>query len=95
MGGNRHMTMTLGSVQSWSFCAGRGAELTLFGKLISAALSGGGYRFGSPADDRPMPRGELKLDELITTGCSPGAINRGYQDLLRGKNVRSVVVHDH
>jgi S-(hydroxymethyl)glutathione dehydrogenase/alcohol dehydrogenase len=39
--------------------------------------------------------GDLKLDELITRKYSLAEVNQGYQDMLDGKNIRGVVVHEH
>ena len=39
--------------------------------------------------------GRLKLDELITKRYTLDQINEGYADLLDGKNIRGVVVHEH
>jgi S-(hydroxymethyl)glutathione dehydrogenase/alcohol dehydrogenase len=39
--------------------------------------------------------GDLKLDELITRRYRLDEVNQGYQDMLDGKNVRGVVVHEH
>jgi alcohol dehydrogenase (nicotinoprotein) len=39
--------------------------------------------------------GILKLDELITTRYTIDEINRGCQDLLGGKSICDVVIHDH
>ncbi len=73
-----------------------GTELTLFEKRIRGALFGG----GNPFDEIPrmidMYRsGHLKLDELITNKYSLDQINEGYRDLLDGKNIRGVLVHEH
>ena len=38
--------------------------------------------------------GDLKLDELITATYTLDQINQGYQDLLDGKNIRGVILHD-
>ena len=38
--------------------------------------------------------GDLKLDEIITRTYTLDQVNEGYDDLLAGKNVRGVVVHD-
>ena len=35
-----------------------------------------------------------KLDELITATYTLDQINQGYQDLLDGKNIRGVILHD-
>ncbi|MGW4587437.1 NDMA-dependent alcohol dehydrogenase [Amycolatopsis thermoflava] len=39
--------------------------------------------------------GDLKLDELITRRYSLDEVNQGYQDMLDGKNIRGVIVHEH
>jgi S-(hydroxymethyl)glutathione dehydrogenase/alcohol dehydrogenase len=39
--------------------------------------------------------GDLKLDELITRRYRLDQVNEGYQDMLDGKNVRGVIVHEH
>jgi alcohol dehydrogenase (nicotinoprotein) len=71
-------------------------ELTLFEKRIVGALFGG----GNPFDDIPKmlglyESGHLKLDELVTTRYKLDDVRQGYQDLLDGKNVRGLIVHDH
>jgi alcohol dehydrogenase (nicotinoprotein) len=71
-------------------------ELTLFEKRIQGALFGG----GNPFDDIPLMldlyrSGRLKLDELITNRYRLDDVNQGYQDLLDGKNVRGVMIHEH
>jgi S-(hydroxymethyl)glutathione dehydrogenase/alcohol dehydrogenase len=38
--------------------------------------------------------GDLKLDELITSTYTLDQVNQGYQDLLDGKNIRGVILHD-
>src|SRR5215831_7645230 len=39
--------------------------------------------------------GDLKLDELITRRYRLEEINQGYQDMLDGKNIRGVIIHEH
>ena len=39
--------------------------------------------------------GRLKLDELITKRYTLDEVNQGYADLLDGKNIRGVIVHEH
>ena len=39
--------------------------------------------------------GDLKLDELITRKYRLDEVNQGYADMLDGKNIRGVVVHEH
>jgi alcohol dehydrogenase (nicotinoprotein) len=40
-------------------------------------------------------KGDLKLDELVTRTYTLKHINGGYDDLLNGKNVRGVLIHEH
>jgi alcohol dehydrogenase (nicotinoprotein) len=39
--------------------------------------------------------GRLKLDELVTSQYRLEDVNRGYHDLLEGRNVRGVLIHEH
>jgi NDMA-dependent alcohol dehydrogenase len=39
--------------------------------------------------------GKLKLDELITRTYRLDEVNQGYQDMLDGKNIRGVIIHEH
>ncbi len=39
--------------------------------------------------------GDLKLDELITRTYKLDEVNQGYQDMLDGKNIRGVIIHEH
>jgi Zn-dependent alcohol dehydrogenase len=39
--------------------------------------------------------GDLTLDEIITPTYRLDQVNEGYDDLLNGKNVRGVIVHEH
>jgi len=61
-----------------------------------------GCLFGScnPFDDMPRlfslyKSGDLKLDELITRRYRLEEVGQAYEDLLAGKNIRGVVVHEH
>jgi alcohol dehydrogenase (nicotinoprotein) len=71
-------------------------ELTLFQKRVEGALFGG----GNPFDDIPLMldlyrAGKLKLDELVTTRYTLDQVNQGYRDLLDGRNIRGLLVHEH
>ena len=72
-----------------------GSMLTLFQKSIHGLLFGG---CNPIYDIRKLldlyQAGDVKLDELITRQYSLEQINEGYNDLLDGKNVRGVVIHD-
>jgi NDMA-dependent alcohol dehydrogenase len=73
-----------------------GSILTLFRKQIKGSLFGD----CNPTTDIPKilglyQAGDLKLDEIITRTYTLEQVNEGYEDLLNGKNVRGVMVHDH
>jgi len=70
--------------------------LTLFRKTLKGTLFGD----CNPTYDIPKllglyQAGDLKLDEIITKTYTLDQVNEGYDDLLAGKNVRGVVVHEH
>jgi alcohol dehydrogenase (nicotinoprotein) len=63
-------------------------------------IQGSIYGGCSPLVDVPLliglyEAGDLKLDELITRRYKLDEINEGYRDMLDGKNVRGVIVHEH
>ncbi|NMO03219.1 NDMA-dependent alcohol dehydrogenase [Gordonia sp. TBRC 11910] len=73
-----------------------GSELTFFNKTVK------GTTFGHCNPTTDIPRildlyrtGDVKLDELITRRYTLDQINEGYDDLLSGKNIRGIVVHEH
>ena len=73
-----------------------GSVVTLWRKSIKGSL------FGDCNPTVDIPRilslyqsGELKLDEIITRTYTLDQVQEGYDDLLAGKNVRGVVVHEH
>jgi S-(hydroxymethyl)glutathione dehydrogenase/alcohol dehydrogenase len=73
-----------------------GSILTLFRKTVKGSLFGD----CNPTVDIPKilglyQSGDLKLDEIITRTYRLDQVNEGYDDLLAGKNVRGVVVHEH
>jgi S-(hydroxymethyl)glutathione dehydrogenase/alcohol dehydrogenase len=74
----------------------RGGGLTGYHRRIQGSLFGG----ANPLYDIPMilslwHEGHIKLNELITRTYTLDEINEGYQDLMDGKNIRGVVVHQH
>jgi NDMA-dependent alcohol dehydrogenase len=73
-----------------------GSILTLFRKSVVGSLFGD----CNPTTDIPKilglyQAGDLKLDEIITRTYTLDEVNEGYEDLLAGKNVRGVIVHEH
>ena len=73
-----------------------GGIMTLFQKSIHGLLFGG---CNPIYDIRKLldlyQAGQIKLDELITKQYRLDEVNQGYQDLLDGKNVRGVIIHEH
>jgi alcohol dehydrogenase (nicotinoprotein) len=72
------------------------ALMTLFRKTVKGALFGD----CNPTTDIPKilglyQSGDLKLDEIITRTYKLEEVNEGYDDLLAGKNVRGVMIHEH
>jgi NDMA-dependent alcohol dehydrogenase len=73
-----------------------GTILTLFRKSIKGSLFGD----CNPTTDIPKilglyQSGDIKLDEIITRTYRLEEVNEGYDDLLNGKNVRGVMIHEH
>ena len=73
-----------------------GSILTLFRKSVKGSLFGD----CNPTTDIPKilglyQAGDLKLDEIITRTYTLDEVNEGYDDLMAGKNVRGVIVHEH
>ena len=72
-----------------------GGHLTNWGKTIKGTLFGGcNPQFDIPNLIGLYQAGKYKLDELVTTRYSLEDVNQGYQDLVDGKNIRGVIVHD-
>lgn len=73
-----------------------GTILTLFRKSVVGSLFGD----CNPTTDIPKilglyQSGHIKLDELITRTYRLDEVNEGYDDLLNGKNIRGIIVHEH
>ena len=69
--------------------------MTLFRKEVKGTLFGN----SNPTYDIPKildlyRSGDVRLDELITRTYTLEEVNQGYDDLLAGKNIRGVIVHD-
>jgi NDMA-dependent alcohol dehydrogenase len=63
-------------------------------------VQGSIYGGCSPLVDVPQliglyQAGKLKLDELVTRRYKLDEVNDGYQDMLDGKNIRGVIIHEH
>ena len=92
-GGNVVVTAVGGEGHTISL---HGSPVTGWHKNIQGSLFGG----ANPLYD--MPRllglwraGQLKLEELITNRYTLDNINQGYEDMLEGRNIRGVLIHDH
>ena len=69
---------------------------TLFQKRLLGSL----YGEANPRADIPRllslyREGKLLLDEAVTTEYKLNDINEAYDDMLAGRNIRGVVIHDH
>jgi S-(hydroxymethyl)glutathione dehydrogenase/alcohol dehydrogenase len=61
-------------------------------KEIKGTIFGSGNpRYDIPALLSMYREGDLKLDELITNRYPLDDVNKGYQDLRDGKNIRGVL----
>jgi alcohol dehydrogenase (nicotinoprotein) len=72
-----------------------GFELSLFEKRLQGALFGS----SNPFDDIPRildlyRAGKIKLAELITTRYTLDQVNQGYEDMMAGRNIRGVIIHE-
>src|SRR6201996_1787638 len=73
--------------------------LTLF-TLFQKRLLGSLYGEANPRADIPRlislyRSGKLMLDEAVTTEYKLNDINEAYDDMLAGRNIRGVIIHDH
>src|SRR5580692_7814926 len=70
-------------------------ELTLFEKRIQGALFGSGNPFDTiPRLLELYQAGQLKLDELVTNRYTLDEVNQGYRDMLDGRNIRGLLIHE-
>jgi S-(hydroxymethyl)glutathione dehydrogenase/alcohol dehydrogenase len=72
-----------------------GSPMVGWHKRIQGSLAGG----SNPIFEMPnllglYKSGHLKLDEIITQRYSLEQVNDGYHDLLAGKNIRGVIIHE-
>src|SRR3954451_9986301 len=72
-----------------------GSPLVGWHKRIQGSLAGG----ANPIYEMPnllglYRSGHLKIDEIITNRYRLEQVNDGYRDLLDGKNVRGVIIHE-
>ena len=72
------------------------AMVTLFQKRLLGSL----YGEANPRSDIPRllslyREGKLLLDETVTTEYKLTDINDAYDDMLAGRNIRGVIIHEH
>ncbi len=72
-----------------------GSPMVGWHKRIQGSLAGG----ANPIYEMPnllglYRSGHLKIDEIITRRYSLEQVNEGYRDLLDGKNIRGVIIHE-
>ena len=73
-----------------------GGILIGYHRRMQGALFGG----ANPLYDIPMilglwQAGDIKLTELVTKRYTLDQVNEGYQDMMDGKNIRGVLIHEH
>jgi S-(hydroxymethyl)glutathione dehydrogenase/alcohol dehydrogenase len=73
-----------------------GNILISYQRRLAGALFGG----ANPLYDIPKilglyRSGDIKLDELISQRYRLDQVNDGYRDMLDGKNIRGVIIHEH
>ncbi len=93
VGKNGQVTVT--AVGNGSIRHGAGPFIG-YQRRVQGAIFGG----CSPLHDVPRllglyRSGDLKLDELITRRYRLNEVNQGYTDMLDGRNIRGVIVHEH
>jgi NDMA-dependent alcohol dehydrogenase len=72
-----------------------GSPVVGWHKRIQGSLAGGSNPIYEMSNLLSLYRsGHLKLDEIITRRYSLEQVNEGYHDLLAGKNIRGVIIHE-
>ena len=72
-----------------------GSPMVGWHKRIQGSLAGGSNPIFEMSNLLGLYKsGHLKLDEIITERYSLEQINEGYHDLLAGKNLRGVLIHE-
>jgi NDMA-dependent alcohol dehydrogenase len=91
-------TVTIAAVGNVEEMAVQVRAVTLIGyqRRIQGTLFGGcNPLFDIPRMFELYRAGHLKLEELITTRYKLDQVSQGYQDMLDGKNLRGVIIHEH
>jgi len=72
-----------------------GSPMVGFHKRIQGSLAGGSNPIFEMTNLLGLYKsGHLKLDEIMTRRYSLEQVNEGYHDLLAGKNIRGVIIHE-
>jgi S-(hydroxymethyl)glutathione dehydrogenase/alcohol dehydrogenase len=72
-----------------------GSPMVGWHKRIQGSLAGGSNPIFEMSNLLGLYRsGQLKLDEIITRRYALEQVNEGYHDLLAGRNIRGVVLHE-
>ena len=72
-----------------------GSPMVGWHKRIQGSLAGGSNPIFEMSNLLGLYKsGHLKLDEIITQRYSLEQLNQGYHDLLAGKNIRGVLIHE-
>ena len=94
------LAMTLfGGFVSYIFAGLETSNVQRVGHL--SVFRNGYFLFGSGNPFDTIPRllelyraGQLKLDELVTNRYRLDDVNQGYRDMLDGRNIRGLMIHD-
>jgi S-(hydroxymethyl)glutathione dehydrogenase/alcohol dehydrogenase len=78
-------------------------EMTLPGNVLigyQRRLQGALFGAANPLYDIPRilglyRSGDVNLDDLVTRTYRLDQVNEGYRDMLDGKNIRGVIIHEH
>jgi Zn-dependent alcohol dehydrogenase len=81
----------------------RVAEMRLEGNILigyQRRLQGALFGGANPLHDIPKilglyRSGDIKLDQLVSRRYRLDQVNDGYRDMLDGKNIRGVIIHEH
>ena len=73
-----------------------GTMLTAWEKRIQGLMAGSSnFQYDIPKLLGLYRAGHLKLDELVTRRYKLDEINQAFKDMIDGKNIRGVIIHEH
>jgi S-(hydroxymethyl)glutathione dehydrogenase/alcohol dehydrogenase len=91
----RNGQVTITAVGNGSLDAGPGMLIGFQRRVQGACYGGCNLLYDIPKLLALYRNGDLKLDELITRRYRLEDVNQGYEDMLDGKNIRGVIIHEH